>query len=94
MKSIKLLSTCKPLLDPDKVLAYDGLTRFVGGKGFLPKLGTEPGSQEVPFDDWWAQLVLVFGESRFTRKSLVLVAANKDGGLRTLTITCRRHMRR
>ena len=33
-----------------------------------------------PFDQWWYDDVLILEKKRFSRKRLVLTAANKDGG--------------
>lgn len=77
---LKLLSTVRPQsLDPG-VVVYDGLTRFTAA-GPTAKLGIGVRTEEVPFDRWWNQVVYVPREGvSVTRRSLVLAAANKDGG--------------
>lgn len=37
-------------------------------------------SNPLSVDDWWNQLVLVSHPNQFTRRSIVLGAANMDGG--------------
>jgi hypothetical protein len=36
--------------------------------------------KQIPVQDWWNQVVYILGKVHATRKSLVLAAANKDGG--------------
>jgi hypothetical protein len=36
--------------------------------------------KQLPLAEWWNQVVYILGKIRATRKSLVLAAANKDGG--------------
>lgn len=36
--------------------------------------------RHLPISEWWGQVVYIAGAVRATRKSLVLAAANKDGG--------------
>jgi len=48
---------------------------------YLPHLGSGPINDLIPASKWWSQVVLVLDEKhRITRRSLVLAAANKDGG--------------
>jgi hypothetical protein len=77
---LKLLSTVRrQSLDPG-VVVYDGLTRLTAA-GPIAKLGIGVQTEELPFDEWWKQVVYVAGEGGIiTRRSLVLTAANKDGG--------------
>lgn len=77
---LKLLSTVRQKsLDPG-VVVYDGLTRFTAA-GPIAKLGIGVQAEEVPFEQWWKQVVYVPREGvHVTRRSLVLTAANKDGG--------------
>jgi hypothetical protein len=35
---------------------------------------------QLPLAEWWNQVVYILGKVRATRKSLILAAANKDGG--------------
>ena len=63
-----------------KVIVYDGLTRLTAA-GPIAKLGIAVQTEEVPFDQWWTQVVYVPREGvSITRRSLILAAANKDGG--------------
>ncbi|MHA1747721.1 MAG: hypothetical protein ACTSYF_03660 [Promethearchaeota archaeon] len=57
---------------------------IIGGRnGVRPKLDEGPpwSYREIPFEDWWNQIILITSSlDRFTRKSLILNLANKDGG--------------
>ena len=77
--SVKLLSTCMLIVEPPEILVFDGLTSRTSA-GFIPKLGKGRHEKEMTCGDWWAQLVLIIRNARFTRKRLVLEIANKDGG--------------
>ena len=79
--SIKLVSTVKPPPQEKGILAiFDGVTTMTM-QGLMPSLDSIPGcAKALPVEDWWNQLVMVFGSDRFTRRSIVLAAANKDGG--------------
>jgi hypothetical protein len=63
-----------------------GISRVVvDGKNsysvYIPQLGDGPISYFVPLSKWWNQIVMVLdGKHRLTRRSIVLAAANKDGG--------------
>lgn len=84
----KLLSTCE--IHPSAGAFQSNLTNmqiWPSEKIFQmePKLSTATRSQEIDFDEWLNQeIVYVFpldGQSvRLSRKRLVLVAANQDGG--------------
>ena len=45
-----------------------------------PAINSSAIDKQIPLAEWWDQVVYIFGEVRATRKSLVLAAANKDGG--------------
>ena len=80
--SIKLVSTVMPPPPQGNgILAiFDGVTTMTM-QGLKPRLDSISGyAKAVPVEDWWNQLVIVFGSDRFTRRSIVLAAANKDGG--------------
>ncbi len=36
--------------------------------------------RQVPISEWWNQVVFISGKTEATRKSLVLTAADRDGG--------------
>ncbi len=88
---IKLLSTC-PDVDAEfsdlsiyQACSFRGLgiMKISAGKGaeLLPGLGEEDYRTMVPVQKWWNQIVWVLDNStKLTRKSIVLTAANKDGG--------------
>ena len=55
----------------------------VGGdeSSYYPHLGNGPINDFVPLSKWWNQVVMVIERKhRITRRSIVLAAANKDGG--------------
>jgi hypothetical protein len=45
-----------------------------------PALDCSAIDKQIPVADWWNQVVYILGKVKATRKSLVLAAANKDGG--------------
>jgi hypothetical protein len=84
MKEGLFVDTAEPL-DPDNYAPYSGLVATLGnmqGAKYVPFLEDVPHSpRTVPFDDWWMAPVFVDGKrQRFSRKELVLTAANQDGG--------------
>jgi len=82
-KRVMLLSTSGTPPNPENVLIFDGLTGQTlssVGLEFSAKLGNSPFIYQLPADEWWNELVLANGPSRFTRSLLVRTAANKDGG--------------
>jgi hypothetical protein len=46
----------------------------------IPNLDPAALQVQMPAQEWWGQVVYIHGQVRATRKSLVLGAANKDGG--------------
>jgi hypothetical protein len=67
------------------VLFYIGVgVQMDGGGRVTPLTGGKPNEQLVPLGSWWNQTILIFSESNerivFTRKSLLLTLANKEGG--------------
>ncbi len=78
--TIKLVSTVKfPPEDKGTLAIFDGVTTMTID-GFKPNLNS-PYSQLLTVEEWWNQVVIVFGpQNRLTRKAIVLAAANKDGG--------------
>lgn len=83
-KKIKFLDSASIFI-PENILAYEGLIfiRF----GFqnakrIAKLDEKPSDFKwVDFDTWWNMLVLRDREKRtLTRKEIILIAANQDGG--------------
>jgi hypothetical protein len=81
--NIKLLSTCgDPLGDLSRLVFFDGFGGIVSPAGIRPKLGhcAADSKKMVPVGEWWPQIVYVAQGIRFSRKSIVLCAANQDGG--------------
>jgi hypothetical protein len=75
-----ILSTCAPVDLNDRTIHYDGISLHSLHYPYKPRLGETVFHQEVPFEDWWKQVILIINGVKITRKSLVLDAANKDGG--------------
>jgi hypothetical protein len=84
MKGSPFVDTAEPL-DPDNYAPYSGLVATLGnlqGAKYVPFLDdvSRP-TRTVPFDDWWTAPVFVDGKRRrFSRRDLVLTAADQDGG--------------
>ena len=59
-----------------------GFFQFVvgGDASYRPHLGDSLDKYPLPASEWWEQVVLVLSERPFSRKQIVLSAANKDGG--------------
>jgi hypothetical protein len=79
--SVRLVSTVKPReLTPDA--SFDGISVLGGGKRRLvnPELGRHSHHELLRVEDWWSQVVIARDGVLITRKSAVLMAANKDGG--------------
>ena len=71
--------------DSEEVIFFQGLSlaEIVHTKSarLLPLLGKGPPTLiYLSFEQWWNQVVWVSGELKLTRRSIVLGAANKDGG--------------
>jgi len=84
MKSSPLVDTSSPF-NPSNVASHHRLTSLRidahGGK-FVANLDSGPRpARNVSFDNWWTKPVIVDGKRKqFSRKDLVLIAANQDGG--------------
>jgi hypothetical protein len=63
---------------------YVGVGVQIDSSGAKPLLEGKPGEQLVSLSDWWNQTMLVVADGSetitFTRKSLLLTLANKEGG--------------
>jgi len=87
MKNILFYDTASDF-SPNERLTHIGLAALkLGGTGgaeysaLLDDLPPYKLNKKVPFSDWWNKIVIVDKEyNQFTRKSLVLNVANKDGG--------------
>lgn len=82
--NLMLLSTCTPSSNRDK--AIPGLCRILLStcppeiSGF-PFLADSLVREYISFERWWKkELIVRVGETNFCRRSLILCAANKDGG--------------
>lgn len=60
--------------------AFTGGTMYSCERGIVPVLGQGPFSRVIPLDYWWSECIAIMDGHRFSRKDLVLAAANKDGG--------------
>lgn len=91
--NVPLLTTCRGLLkNPDGPNSCDGMRSFrydgaaittLGPAGLYygPKLGSGSYAAELPAPDWWRQIIFALDSSAvFTRRAIVLGAANQDGG--------------
>ena len=58
---------------------FNGAGMFAGGV-FRPKLGDSAPGYFRPAESWWLQVLVILDHVQFTRKSIVLSAANQDGG--------------
>ncbi|MCF8304095.1 MAG: hypothetical protein K9I94_12525 [Bacteroidales bacterium] len=85
-ENINVLSSCGENRNEDVQNAtfLESLIMFEGGKGLRPMLNDGPAwcYEEIYFSEWWNQIVLITneGQDKFSRKSLILNLANKDGG--------------
>ena len=80
--TINLLSTT---FEPSaQTVSFVGMGMMRVGDGqseYFPQLGEGPINELIPVSKWWNQVVMVLdAKHRITRKSIVLAAANKDGG--------------
>jgi hypothetical protein len=82
--SVKLLSTI-PKLEPATKVADNVLTETItfgvgiGPFGFTPHLGDSPYKNYLSVEEWWSEVVHEFRQT-FSRRDIILAAANKDGG--------------
>jgi len=84
-ENINLISSCGDSRNEDLENAtfLESLIMIEGGIGLRPLLNDGPPCcyKEISFSDWWNQIILITpDQDRFTRKSLILSLANKDGG--------------
>ena len=93
-KSIMLTSTCldiaSKMADPNSLTfglrfqMFNGMGRFSTGPGgtqYFPKLGEGMFRYDLTVDAWWTQAVFILDpDTQVSRKDIVLVAADKDGG--------------
>jgi hypothetical protein len=81
-KAIPFASTAYQL-DERNLLSHHGLIGFRMGPDGSRYVGhgAANGVHETSFDDWWNEVVIKDGAGRkITRRQLILVAANQDGG--------------
>jgi len=84
MKGSLFVDTAVPN-DFANIAPYSGLIAIYGSDEsikYVPLLDERAHSaRTVPFDDWWTATVFVDSKNqRFSRQTLVLTAANQDGG--------------
>lgn len=65
---------------PVGVLLSEAFVMIGGTAGMSPALGRGSQFAELPFRSWWSQVVLVNNAKRFSRRDIVLMAVNRDGG--------------
>lgn len=75
--------------DPRNYLAQTGLCQLMVEKKlgvdiagrYVPRLNSCSTIKKVPFENWWNKIIIKDSKSKyFTRKNLVLIICNKDGG--------------
>ena len=79
--TLKLVSTAKTV--PPHLLADIDFAELMAGMTFSSGLTYDPvpaGSPTIACSDWWDQAVFSRDSVMYTRKDVVLSAANKDGG--------------
>ena len=80
---VDFLDTALPL-NPRNIMPHSGLTMMLQGgpkTGFAAPLDGGPFRAMRPFKDWWNREVVKDDNSAIlTRKDLVLIASNQDGG--------------
>ena len=76
--NLNLLTSVKPTSGIEDAIFYDGLMKYGFG---------QPGPEfddtdwlQMPFQEWWDQIVFIVSKQIIRRRDLVLDAANKDGG--------------
>lgn len=76
--NINLLTSIEPNPSIEDAIFFDGAMKYGFG---------QPGPEfddtdwpQIPFKDWWEQIVFVIRKEKIRRCDLVLDAANKDGG--------------
>ncbi len=93
-KNILLSSTCLDIASKladlnslafgSRARMFNGMGEFSfgpGGTQYSPKLGKGMFFSHLPVDNWWAQTVFILDpDTLVSRKDVVLVAADKDGG--------------
>lgn len=85
-KNVAFHSTAAPK-NPKNLLTYSGIVaqtitptggRYIAPLDFLPD---DMPIQELPFDEWWNEVIFMDKDKEeTTRKDLILAVANKDGG--------------
>jgi len=81
--NIKLSSTVMGNHLPNAVMLMGmGRLRIVGGGSTTWEAATAPDAikTQLTVSDWWNQIVYILGKNQASRKTLILAAANKDGG--------------
>jgi hypothetical protein len=70
--------------DPENLMTQAGLTQIQlepAGATFVPRLSQGVVKPKLPFEMWWNAVVVAdAAQSLFTRRTLVLTVADRDGG--------------
>lgn len=85
-EALKLVTTAKSV--PPRLLEDLDFGEFMAGMTFGSDLtynAVPPDSPTIPCPEWWNQPVFVRDRVPYTRKDVVLSAANKDGGAHVAT---------
>lgn len=78
--TIKLLSTIRPVPATSGVTDGISILSPKGSRLVHPPLGSSRHYELVAVEDWWTQSVFSRDNQIVTRKDMVLLGANKDGG--------------
>ncbi|MNX71365.1 hypothetical protein D3C86_1026790 [compost metagenome] len=85
-KDMPFFSSAHPY-DDRNLLSHHGLIGMrmsATDNGYCAICHMPPGAttlREMPFDEWWSEIVIKDGQGRgLSRRDLILVAANQDGG--------------
>jgi hypothetical protein len=82
-RGIKLATSVEPRDTGRSAILHTMCTfTFTAGQGVSwgPGLNRDRIKTEMPLEDWWHQTIYIYGSVRLTRCSLILGAADKDGG--------------
>ena len=86
-EKVTLASTCAQTRYGSQLVRFMGLGTLVSGsegasRSYKPFLSRSPAGalKHLPVQEWWEQTVYVIESIPLTRKNIVLMAANKNGG--------------
>ena len=74
---VKIISTIQQP-DTKNITLFDGISTFTMN-GVQPNLEIH-NARIISISDWWDEIAIIYDQSKHTRKSIILNAADKDGG--------------